>query len=198
LFRAKGFVWFNQQRSQRYVFHFSGKQRAECGAEGPWQGPPGVQLVLIGQQEQQLQQLQQGLAGCVAGACVCSTSGADSVTAAQQQAVNELQQQQQQQPLAQSSATDQAEHQAPGCESSNAAAAHFTQLVQQHHRFELVQQEQQQQQLDLQCNSSHAAGLVQFTALASPLHGVVADEVRPPQHRVLRLPCCAADMCCFG
>jgi len=71
LFRAKGFLWFQQQREQRYIFHLSGKQRAECGAEGPWQRPPTVQLVLIGQHQQQLHDLQQGLQRCVSGACNC-------------------------------------------------------------------------------------------------------------------------------
>jgi hypothetical protein len=88
-------------------------------------------------------------------------------------------QQQQQQALAQSSVIVHAEEPSTsGDVGSNAAAAQFAQLVQQHHRFELVQQQQQQPSKH---DSSRAAGLVQFTALGSPLHGVVADEVR--RHR---------------
>jgi hypothetical protein len=167
-------VWFVQQRSQRYVFHLSGKQRAACGAEGPWQGPPGVGLVLIGQQAQQLQQ---GLAGCVAGACSCSRLGASIAVQQEEHAAagQHHHHQQQQTPAHSSEGSVHAEQQNKSVfVSSNAAAAHFAQLVQQHYRFELVHQQQQQSAHDGSC----AAGLVQFTALGSPLHGVVADEVR--------------------
>ncbi|KAI8463796.1 MAG: CobW/HypB/UreG, nucleotide-binding domain-containing protein [Monoraphidium minutum] len=51
LCRAKGIVWLAQCRGRRHVFHVSGRQRAECGAQpGGWQGPPGTRLVLIAQQ----------------------------------------------------------------------------------------------------------------------------------------------------
>lgn len=83
LFRVKGFAWFQQQRTDQYVFHLSGKQRVECGTEGGWQGPPGVQLVLIGQQQDLLQQLHNGLQGCVYSKCPCRCY--DTQTAAAQQ-----------------------------------------------------------------------------------------------------------------
>ncbi|KAF8063826.1 yciC [Scenedesmus sp. PABB004] len=142
LFRAKGLVWFAAQRSLRYVFHFSGKQRAECGAEGTWQGPPGTQLVLIGQQPEQLQALQRGLGGCVAGGCSCGT----------------------------------ARH------ASAPAAERLADFVRQHHRLELAATAQAaaaaaaaatQQQPE----PGEAPGLVEFSAIGSPLHGVVAAEV---------------------
>lgn len=173
LFRAKGFVWFVQQRSQRYIFHLSGKQRVECGAEGPWLGPAGVQLVLIGQQTEQLQQLQQGLAACSAGSCACSSTSkqvpvgnADcSAPAGPQQEGGFYQQQ---------------PPKTAGADIiCGTAVAVFAELVQQHPRFELLEQQQQD---DLRSGSA-AAGLVQFTAIGSALHGVVADEVR---HRIIQ------------
>jgi hypothetical protein len=219
LFRAKGFVWFEQQRSLHYIFHVSGKQRAECGATGKRQGPPGVQLVLIGQDQEVLMQLKQRLQGCLVTCCGCSAhqeqegmqqataaAGCDGGTCADQpqQQLQLLQQQQQR--------VAQHDH--------NVAAERFSQLVQDHHRFELwqqpgaaavaaastqhqqrlvqdaqpqshgqqqqEQQQEQQQQLLLQQQGGTAAaaaaaavmpGLVEFTAMGSALHGVVADEV---------------------
>ena len=93
LFRAKGFVWFDQLRQLQYVFHVSGKQRAECGATGGWQGPPGVQLVLIGQDQGVLMKLREGLQQCTAGVCGCGPVAA----ACQGGAYLQQQQQQQQQ-----------------------------------------------------------------------------------------------------
>jgi hypothetical protein len=59
--------------------------------------------------------------------------------------------------------------------------------VQQHHRFGLVpaQQQQQQQQEGVTVGTHAASELVQFTAVGSPLHGVVADEVSCAGFRVL-------------
>lgn len=205
LFRAKGFVWFQQQRSLHYVFHVSGKQRAECGATGTWQGAPGVQIVLIGQDQPVLLQLKQQLQECVAACCACMQS------CSQQPAGHQAGKQ-----------TSGGSMALPG---SNAAAARFAQLVQDHHRFELWQQgsstdakapqqpvvnplqqangsqglkqqeassgqpanfqedqQHQQQQPQQQYQQQDAGGgtgqgLVRFTAIGSALHGVIADEV---------------------
>lgn len=134
------------------MFHLSGKSRAECGAEGLWQGPPGVQLVLIGLQQQELQQLKQQLQQCLAASCSCASS---------------MQKQQLQ-------------------SRAHAAAVRFSKLVVQHHRFQLVPQpqeripslEHQHQQPHSVANGGPVAELVQFTAIGSILHGVVAAEVR--------------------
>jgi hypothetical protein len=201
LFRAKGFVWFQQQRSLHYIFHVSGKQRAECGATGTWQGAPGVQVVLIGQDQPVLLQLKQQLQECVAGCCACIQLSSQQPTGHQ--------------------AGMQTAGDAMTPAGSHAAAVRFAQLVQDHHRFQLwqqgsgtdaevpkphvsnlhqqvngsqglkqqaassgqqasVQQDQQQQQGQPQqqdLENGTAQGLVQFTAIGSALHGVIADEV---------------------
>jgi hypothetical protein len=201
LFRAKGFVWFEQQRSLHYIFHVSGKQRAECGATGTWQCEPGVQVVLIGQDQPVLLQLKQQLQDCVAGCCACMQSCS-------------------QQPAGHQEAGKQTAGHAMTQAGSHAAAARFAQLVQDHHRFELWQQgsstgtqllqqpsinpaqqanssqglpqqeassgQQDQQHQHQQPQQQHqqqdagegtTQGLVQFTAIGSALHGVIADEV---------------------
>eukprot|EP00879_Flechtneria_rotunda_P032504 GHRR01035720.1.p1 GENE.GHRR01035720.1~~GHRR01035720.1.p1 ORF type:complete len:581 (+),score=283.94 GHRR01035720.1:1040-2782(+) len=175
LFRAKGFVWLQQQRSVRYVFQFSGKQRAECGAEGQWQAPPGVQLVLIGQQQEQLQQLKQGLHDCVSGSCLCCRGAAANRTSQQQKQPN---------------ASAQRSHdpmQQGGNTALNPAAARIAEIIQQHNRFELWQhssdngqQHQVQHQQPGKCAAyglSSSSGLIAFSAVGSALHGVVAEEV---------------------
>jgi hypothetical protein len=174
LFRAKGFLCFQQQRNLQYVFHLSGKQRVECAAEGDWQRPPVSQLVLIGQDHQQLQQLHDLLLGCSWGRCSCccwqatttaaapGALAADSSSFKQEQVVGRM----------------------------NAAAAAVAEQLHQHHRFEVLpedkmkpdqtsglQQQQQQQQQQLGGLWAGSLGLVQFSAVGSPLHGVVADEV---------------------
>ena len=81
MFRAKGLVWFHQQPQGRYIFHLSGKQRVECRQEGDWEvegGRPGVQLVLIGTNKMELQQLQQKLMGCRASCCCYCYSNTSS------------------------------------------------------------------------------------------------------------------------
>lgn len=201
LFRAKGFVWFEQQRHLQYVFHVSGKQRAECGATGPWQGPPGVQLVLIGQDQQQLVGLREQLQDCLAACCSCSTyrkamhGSAPEGQAVQKPKTDALQDaqvlQQQRQQQQESNHGDDVPLGVQQPERSAAAVA-FAQAVQQHHRFELWQQPQlpgqaQQQHRQQQgsevlqgCDDAGEAlsSLVQFTAMGSALHGVIAEEVR--------------------
>jgi hypothetical protein len=227
LFRAKGFVWFEQQPSLHYVFHVSGKQRAECGATGKWQGPPGVQLVLIGQDQEVLMQLKQQLQGCLATCCGCSMQqgqgGMQQATEAAgcasggacadqpQQAQPWLQPQQQQQQQASQHA-------------QNNAAERFSQLAQGHHRFELwphpsaaaiaaasthhqqppVQdaqpqshaQQQQQQHGSAAVAAAAMAGLVEFTAMGSALHGVIADEVSWPADCSKCSPLLCLLLCC--
>lgn len=190
LFRAKGFVWFEQQRGLHYIFHVSGKQRAECGATGKWQGPPGVQLVLIGQDQSVLSQLKQQLQDCTAAACTCARSNRQAPgRQAEAAAVDQ-------------DSTQQAPLLKPHCDlqspAGNIAAARSAQLVQAHHRFELwgqQQQQQQQQPPDVQEQTAWqseqqqgAAGLVEFSALGSALHGVNAEEVRDL--------CCTVSLCC--
>jgi hypothetical protein len=77
-------VWLAQRRGQRYAFHLSGRQRAECLQEGPWEGPACTRLVLIGQQREALLGLRRGLLdGCRAGACGCGAgAGRQAVSAA--------------------------------------------------------------------------------------------------------------------
>lgn len=202
LFRAKGFVWFEQQRGLHYIFHVSGKQRAECGATGKWQGPPGVQLVLIGQDQTVLLQLKQQLQDCMAAACPCDRTDRQAA-GRQAEAAAVHQNGAQPVPLLQ----PQCNLQRPAG-NSNIAAARFAQLVQGHHRFELwgQQQQQQQQPPDVQeqtavqpeqqegagaaaAAAAGAAGLVEFSALGSALHGVNAEEVREL--------CCTVSACCF-
>jgi hypothetical protein len=199
LFRAKGFVWFEQQRSLHYIFHVSGKQRAECGATGKWQGPAGVQLVLIGQDQTVLSQLKQQLQDCTAAACPCARTG---MQASGQQA----------EATAAQPAPELQKQCEPQSRASNTAAARFTQLLQDHHRFELwgqqqqaQQQQQQQQQPDVPEQTARqpvqqqgvgaaaaavAGALVEFSALGSALHGVNAEEVRAVWHSM--------SACCFG
>lgn len=50
-------LWVSERPAQRIVFHLSGRRRAECLLEGPWDGPPRTQLVLIGADPQALQRL---------------------------------------------------------------------------------------------------------------------------------------------
>jgi hypothetical protein len=72
-------VWLAQRRAGRYAFHFSGRQRAECLAQGPWEGPPGTRLALIGRERAELLALRDALlAGCRRGACGCAGAGAAS------------------------------------------------------------------------------------------------------------------------
>ncbi|GBF97109.1 hypothetical protein Rsub_10120 [Raphidocelis subcapitata] len=76
LFRAKGSVWLRERRALRYAFHLSGRQRAECAAQGCWDGPAGTRLALIGQCRGTLEGLRDGLlSGCTAGACGCAEGG---------------------------------------------------------------------------------------------------------------------------
>ena len=46
--RAKGVVWFAQDRRSRYIFQMSGRQRVQLAYDGEWQSRPCVELVLIG------------------------------------------------------------------------------------------------------------------------------------------------------
>ncbi|KAL4191754.1 hypothetical protein AMTRI_Chr07g82200 [Amborella trichopoda] len=48
LLRAKGVLWFEEDRRNRYVFHWSGIKRVESVCSGPWESPPKCCLVLIG------------------------------------------------------------------------------------------------------------------------------------------------------
>ena len=51
--RVKGVVWFEECRSERWVFHLAGRQRVHLQHDGQWQTRPQVQLVAIGQQWEQ-------------------------------------------------------------------------------------------------------------------------------------------------
>ncbi|GAX80732.1 hypothetical protein CEUSTIGMA_g8167.t1 [Chlamydomonas eustigma] len=48
LLRSKGLVWLKEFRSHRFILHVSGRRRAECCMERPWESPPLTQLVFIG------------------------------------------------------------------------------------------------------------------------------------------------------
>lgn len=45
---AQGVVWVAERRATRFVLHLSGRRRAECVSDGPWDSPPMTQLVFIG------------------------------------------------------------------------------------------------------------------------------------------------------
>eukprot|EP00878_Enallax_costatus_P029299 GHUV01031750.1.p1 GENE.GHUV01031750.1~~GHUV01031750.1.p1 ORF type:complete len:385 (+),score=108.45 GHUV01031750.1:933-2087(+) len=155
LFRAKGFAWFQQQRSQQYVFHFSGKQRVECGTEGCWQGPPGIQIVLIGQQKDLLQQLKEGLHGCLVSECPCRCHNGQLPAAQQPDLIH-----------------------GDNAREGN-AASQLVQLISQHPWFEVVGSQEQLEcsQQQLTKRGSTESGVVQYTAKSSVLHGVLAEEV---------------------
>ena len=59
--RAKGTLWFHECSAARYSFHLSGRQRVECRQEGPWDSPPGSQLVIIGSEQRTLAGLEAAL-----------------------------------------------------------------------------------------------------------------------------------------
>ena len=46
--RAKGVLWFGECRSDRWLFHVSGRGRVQIEHDGVWHGRPRVQLVAIG------------------------------------------------------------------------------------------------------------------------------------------------------
>lgn len=178
LFRAKGFLWFQQLRDQQYVFHLSGKQRVECGSKGRWEEPPAVQLVLIGQQQESLLQLKAGLQECIAQCCACSSSEGLHLHPATDCTAQ-----------AGTGAAAGGAAKQPQTEHRNRAAAQLVKLISQHQwlevchpslRNQLQKQESDKQGQQLAQPNSSGDGLVEFTAKASVLHGVLAEEVRLP------------------
>ncbi|CAM6094767.1 unnamed protein product [Calypogeia fissa] len=61
LLRAKGVVWFEESRSIRYFFHFSGQKRSEVVYAGPWESQAQTDLVFIGRDTAELELLRFGL-----------------------------------------------------------------------------------------------------------------------------------------
>lgn len=57
LLRAKGLLWLNENRRVRFVFHWSGKKRAEATFSGPWESTPATSLVFIGVAKDELDYL---------------------------------------------------------------------------------------------------------------------------------------------
>lgn len=47
--RMKGVIWFDECRSERWLFHLSGRQRVHLEHDGSWQGRPAIRLVAIGE-----------------------------------------------------------------------------------------------------------------------------------------------------
>lgn len=167
-------MWFRQQRHQRYVFHLSGKQRAECGCEGPWPGPPGVQLVMIGQHRDTLQQLERRLLECVVDRCECcgarNRCNLEEHSAVAAETV---------------SAVNTRTSEGPWV-SATQATYRLTQLINQHHRFEVATEQSpgpapHQAKPDntnaVAVRQGPGLGLVRFSAIGSPLHGVVPEQV---------------------
>lgn len=173
LFRAKGFLWFDQQHAWRYIFHYSGKQRVECRREGVWEQPPANQLVMIGQHYAELQHLQQELLRCTAGKCKCG----DTLAQQQQHPSTD---QDACTPASSSLSVQKHAHQEHGdtstsytsCqqyqnEPSYPAASTLCDLIVQHPRFHLADTEH--------C----VGGMVQFSVQGSSLHGVLSEQVWP-------------------
>lgn len=61
LLRAKGVVCFEESRSARHFFHFSGKKRSEAVYAGPWESQARTDLVFIGRDKAELELLRFGL-----------------------------------------------------------------------------------------------------------------------------------------
>ncbi|KAL2653237.1 hypothetical protein R1flu_021365 [Riccia fluitans] len=57
LLRVKGLVWFEESRSTRHIFHFSGRKRSEALHGGPWESQPNIELVFIGRDRRELEEL---------------------------------------------------------------------------------------------------------------------------------------------
>ncbi|GAQ81396.1 hypothetical protein KFL_000790210 [Klebsormidium nitens] len=62
--RAKGIAWFAEDRSRRYVFQYSGRQRLDLHTEGLWESPPHTSVVLIGRDKAALPGLESTLEVC--------------------------------------------------------------------------------------------------------------------------------------
>ncbi len=145
--------------TRRFVFHLSGRQRVQCCSEGPWEAPPGCQLVLIGQDPQLLQRL----AGAFRELCQAQAPAAAAAAAAE----------------AAAAAAAAAEGSVAGAEALHAELAR---LVGQHERLEVLGSAAGAAAADGpaaagKAGSSGAQGPVEFSAIGSPLHGVIAEEV---------------------
>lgn len=57
LLRAKGILWFSEDRESRFVFQWSGVKRVEAVSGGPWESPPKSCLVLIGTDKSELESI---------------------------------------------------------------------------------------------------------------------------------------------
>ncbi|GBG60429.1 hypothetical protein CBR_g5605 [Chara braunii] len=65
LLRAKGVLWFQEDRNNRYVFQYSGKKRAETVCDSVWESPPSVKVVFIGRDSDALKALRSSLSQAV-------------------------------------------------------------------------------------------------------------------------------------
>ncbi|XP_078428472.1 uncharacterized protein LOC144700802 isoform X2 [Wolffia australiana] len=54
LIRAKGVLWFADDRDRRYIFQWSGVKRVEAVSSGRWEVAPGSRLVMIGVDQSEL------------------------------------------------------------------------------------------------------------------------------------------------
>lgn len=57
LLRAKGILWFVEDRDSRFVFQWSGVKRVEAVGGGPWESAPKSCLVLIGTDKSELESI---------------------------------------------------------------------------------------------------------------------------------------------
>ncbi|BBM99520.1 hypothetical protein MPTK1_1g21820 [Marchantia polymorpha subsp. ruderalis] len=64
--RAKGVVWFQESRSTRHIFHYSGKKRSEAIYGGSWESQPNIELVFIGRDRRELEELKRELLNLLA------------------------------------------------------------------------------------------------------------------------------------
>ncbi|KAJ7530832.1 hypothetical protein O6H91_14G021100 [Diphasiastrum complanatum] len=85
LFRAKGVLWFEENRSTRFYFHWSGQKRAEAVYGGIWESQPSTSLVFIGRDKSELDLISKSLlrAITVDGRHVFDSQMPSSLTAAE-------------------------------------------------------------------------------------------------------------------
>ncbi|KAG6497998.1 COBW domain-containing protein C15D4.05-like [Zingiber officinale] len=57
LIRAKGIIWFAEDRENRFVFQWSGLKRVEAVSGQPWESSPKSRVVLIGTDNSELQSI---------------------------------------------------------------------------------------------------------------------------------------------